>query len=224
MLDAAGLCKSYPTRSGELTVLTGVDLRLSAGQSLAIMGPSGSGKSTLLNILGLLESPSAGHYRLEDQDALSLSESQRASMRNSRIGFVFQDHHLLPQCNVVENVLVPTLVGPRDAAATERATLLLERVGLTGRLSHRPAELSGGERQRVAIARALIRNPVLLIADEPTGNLDAGSAGQVMDLLQGLQQQQNMMLIVVTHSDSIAGRFARRARLVSGRLTEMNGS
>src|SRR5207245_1638521 len=166
------LCKDYPTRSGPLSVLRGVSLELNRGESLAVMGPSGSGKSTLLNILGTLDRPTSGTVRLEDADPFLLPEAQLASFRNRHIGFVFQEHYLLPQCSVLENVLIPTLAGPRSAADVSWAHQLLERVGLKDRLEHRPAELSGGERQRVAIARALIHHPDLLLADEPTGNLD----------------------------------------------------
>src|SRR5262249_23117849 len=156
------LCKDFPTRSGPLPVLRGIDLALARGESLAVMGPSGSGKSTLLHILGTLERPSSGDVRLDGQDPFSLAEPALADFRNRHIGFIFQDHHLLPQCSVLENVLVPTLVTREGAAGSEKwATELLDRVGLTQRLNHRPAELSGGERQRVAVARALVRRPVL---------------------------------------------------------------
>src|SRR5437588_10160129 len=176
-LAVHNLGKEYPTRSGPLTVLRGVNLALQRGDALAVMGPSGSGKSTLLHILGTLDRPTSGTVRLDNQDPFALAERDLADFRNRHIGFIFQDHHLLPQCSVLENVLVPTLVAKDRAADTETwAKQLLERVGLSGRLEHRPAELSGGERQRVAVARALIRHPSILLADEPTGNLDRHAA------------------------------------------------
>ena len=162
--------KQFPTRAESLVVLHGVSLELSRGQNLAILGPSGSGKSTLLHIIGTLLRPTSGKIVLGGQDPFSLDEARLADFRNRQIGFVFQDHHLLPQCSVLENVLLPTIAeGRPDAAAIERARSLIERVGLSNRLDHRPAELSGGERQRVAVARALVLRPTLLLADEPTG-------------------------------------------------------
>jgi lipoprotein-releasing system ATP-binding protein len=218
-LIVENLSKEYPTRSGPLTVLREISFTLLPGESLAIMGPSGSGKSTLLHILGTLDTPSAGRVTLEGVDPFRLRERELAAFRNRRIGFVFQDHHLLPQCNVLENVLIPTLVSGRPAAEVERrARQLLERVGLGHRLDHRPAELSGGERQRVALARALILQPLLVLADEPTGNLDADSAAVVADLLEELHRQERNILIVVTHSAELARRFPRRADLRATRL------
>jgi lipoprotein-releasing system ATP-binding protein len=218
-LIVENLSKEYPTRSGPLTVLREISFTLLPGESLAIMGPSGSGKSTLLHILGTLDTPSAGRVTLEGVDPFRLRERELAAFRNRRIGFVFQDHHLLPQCNVLENVLIPTLVSGRPAAEVERrARQLLERVGLGQRLDHRPAELSGGERQRVALARALILQPLLVLADEPTGNLDADSAVVVADLLEELHRQERNILIVVTHSAELARRFPRRADLRATRL------
>jgi lipoprotein-releasing system ATP-binding protein len=214
------LVKEYPTRSGVLTVLAGVNLTLETGEALAVMGPSGSGKSTLLHIIGTLESPTRGRITLDGVDPFALSEPKLAAFRNRHVGFVFQDHHLLPQCNVLENVLIPTLVaeeGDRDAFQAE-ARRLLERVGLSDRLEHRPAELSGGERQRAAIARALIRKPSLLLADEPTGNLDRKSAQSVGELLTDLHKQERTTLIVVTHSPDLARLFPRRGEMVDGVL------
>src|SRR5262245_5914236 len=170
-LTVEHLTKDYPTRSGPLSVLRDVSLALDRGEALAVMGPSGSGKSTLLHILGTLDRPSAGDVRLDGKDPFALSEPQLADFRSRHIGFVFQDHYLLPQCSVLENVLIPTLVSHEDRGQVEAwARQLLERVGLAQRLDHRPAELSGGERQRVAVARALIQHPALVLADEPTGN------------------------------------------------------
>lgn len=218
-LLVAHLAKDYPTRSGPLPVLRDVNLELRRGDALAIMGPSGSGKSTLLHILGTLDRPTAGTVRLEDTDPFALAERDLADYRNRRIGFVFQDHHLLPQCSVLENVLVPTLVsGGGRTAVSAWARQLLERVGLSERLEHRPAELSGGERQRVALARALVQKPALLLADEPTGNLDRKSAKAVGQLLLDLNHEQQTILIVVTHSPELAGVFPRTATMDDGTL------
>ena len=218
-LQVRKLCKDYPTRSGPLHVLRDVDLDVQPGESLAVTGPSGSGKSTLLHILGTLDTPTSGTVRLAGKDPFALPERELADFRNRNVGFVFQDHHLLPQCSVLENVLIPTLVGPKDTDdVQELARKLLDRVGLSARLDHRPAELSGGERQRVAIARALIHEPVLLLADEPTGNLDRTSARAVGDLLLELHREQDTMLLVVTHSVELAGRFPRRFEMNDGSL------
>jgi lipoprotein-releasing system ATP-binding protein len=220
-LTVENLDKEYPTRSGALAVLSGINLTLNAGEAMAVMGPSGSGKSTLLNILGTLETPTRGGVTVDGVDPFGLSEPQLAEFRNRHVGFVFQDHHLLPQCSVLENVLVPTLVvrdGDRAAFDAE-ARRLLDRVGLSGRLEHRPAELSGGERQRAAIARALVRKPKLLLADEPTGNLDRKTAHAVGELLTELHHQEGTMLVVVTHSADLASLFPRRAEMLDGRLT-----
>jgi lipoprotein-releasing system ATP-binding protein len=221
-LAVRDLSKEYATRSGPLPILRGVNLSLARGESLAVMGPSGSGKSTLLHILGTLDRPTAGSVTLDGTDPFALSEADLAAFRNSRIGFVFQDHHLLPQCSVLENVLVPTLVSRgTDSAVTERyARELLKRVDLADRLEHRPAELSGGERQRVAVARALVLKPLLLLADEPTGNLDRKTAEAVGELLLDLHRQENTVLVVVTHSPELAKRFPRRAEMTDGTLAD----
>lgn len=211
--------KQFPTRAESLVVLRGVSLELSRGQNLAILGPSGSGKSTLLHIVGTLLHPTSGQIALGGQDPFSLDEARLADFRNRQIGFVFQDHHLLPQCSVLENVLLPTIAeGRPDAAAIERARSLVDRVGLSNRLDHRPAELSGGERQRVAVARALVLRPTLLVADEPTGNLDHSTAIAVGQLLLDLQREEQTMLIVVTHSLELASHFERRFELDGGNL------
>ena len=212
--------KEFPTRSEPLVVLRGITLELNAGDNLAIIGPSGSGKSTLLSILGTLDHPTSGTVRLAGQDPFALDEAALARFRNERIGFVFQDHHLLPQCTALENVLIPLLA--QGAAAPEdvdEARSLLGRIGLGGREDHRPAELSGGERQRVAIARAMIKKPLLLLADEPTGNLDRTTAKTVADVLLALQAEQRAILVVVTHSAELAGRLGRQFELDDGRLT-----
>ncbi|HEX3999961.1 MAG TPA: ABC transporter ATP-binding protein [Pirellulales bacterium] len=221
-LSIEQVAKEYPTRAESLHVLRGVSLNLSVGENLAVLGPSGSGKSTLLYIVGTLEQPTSGTVRLDGQNPFDLNEPRLADFRSRRIGFVFQDHHLLPQCTVLENVLLPMLANSGiDGPASERAKMLLERVGLGSRLEHRPAELSGGERQRVAVARALIQKPVLLLADEPTGNLDRTTAHAVGQLLLELQQQEQTMLIVVTHSLELAALFQRRLELDEGRLKEV---
>jgi lipoprotein-releasing system ATP-binding protein len=209
-LEVRNLTKDYPTRGEPLRVLRGVDLDGTAGEALAIMGPSGSGKSTLLYVVGTLDAPTSGTVKLDGVDPFALPERDAARFRNTRIGFVFQDHHLLPQCDVLENVLIPTLVGPEPPRTVKaRALSLLERVGLSARLEHRPAELSGGERQRVAVARALIHRPTLVLADEPTGNLDRTSAAAVGELLLSLCKQENSILVTVTHSPELARRFPK---------------
>jgi lipoprotein-releasing system ATP-binding protein len=219
-LVVTNVSKEYPTRAGSLSVLRGVNLSLARGDALAVMGPSGSGKSTLLHMLGTLDRPTAGTVTLEGTDPFALPERELAAFRNRRIGFVFQDHHLLPQCSVLENVLVPTLVS-RDSPPAETeayARQLLDRVGLADRLDHRPAELSGGERQRVAVARALVLKPVLLLADEPTGNLDRKSAQAVGELLLDLHRQENNILVVVTHSADLAKLLPKRSEVNDGTL------
>ena len=220
MLDAHQLTKTYDSPGGPLTVLSDVSFSLQSGDSAAVMGPSGSGKSSLLYILGGLEPPTSGVVTLGGQNPYSLDPDGLAAFRNRQVGFVFQDHCLLPQCTVLENVLVPTMVGEADEAAPQRARQLLRDVGLVERLDHRPAALSGGEKQRVALARALIREPQLLLCDEPTGNLDADSADRVADLLVALHQRQRTILLVVTHSLALAQRFARRWRIERGRLAQ----
>ena len=213
MLEISNVTKQYPAPRGPLTVLSGVSLSLDRGEAAAIMGPSGSGKSTLLYIAGALEPPTAGSVTLDGVNPYTVSEKELAAFRNRSIGFVFQDHCLLPQCSVLENVLVPTLVAKDRAGYPERARELLLQVGLEDRLDHRPAELSGGEKQRVALARALIRQPRLLLCDEPTGNLDEASAEMVAALLLELHRRQETMLIVVTHNPTLAARFPKRYEL-----------
>jgi lipoprotein-releasing system ATP-binding protein len=218
-LIVESVTKQFPTRTEPLVVLRETNLRLTAGQNVAILGPSGSGKSTLLHILGTLDHPTSGSVELDGTDPFQLDEHHLAEFRNRHIGFVFQDHHLLPQLSALENVLVPTVADGRPSRTeVERARALLDRVGLGDRLDHRPAELSGGERQRVGVARALIRQPKLLLADEPTGNLDRHSAASVGQLLVELQQQENAMLVVVTHSPELANLLDQRYELVDGAL------
>ncbi len=218
MLEINNLTKEYPTPRGPLPILSDVSLSFRRGDAVAIMGPSGSGKSTLLYVVGALEPPTSGAVTLDGQNPFSLNEKSLAAFRNQKIGFVFQDHCLLPQCSVLENVLTPTLVANGDKNYLERAKNLLAQVGLSERLDHRPAELSGGEKQRVAIARALIREPLLLLCDEPTGNLDRHSAENVASLLLDLHRQQQTILIVVTHSAALASKFPTRFELVEHRL------
>jgi lipoprotein-releasing system ATP-binding protein len=206
VLEVTQVSKIYPTARGPLTILSGVSLTLSPGEAAAVMGPSGSGKSTLLYILGALEPPSSGAITLNGRDPFQLDARALAEFRNGQIGFVFQDHCLLPQCSVLENVLVPTLVPPRAPDALSRARTLLDLVGLSARADHRPAELSGGERQRAAIARALIRQPRLLLCDEPTGNLDSATADTVASLLLDLHRRQQTILVIVTHSATLAAK------------------
>jgi len=211
--------KEFPTRSKPLKVLRGVSLQLSAGENVALLGPSGSGKSTLLHIIGTLDDPTSGTVKLAGENPFELSENELARFRNHNIGFIFQDHHLLPQLSVLENVLVPAMAeGNPNPKQIQRARDLVERVGLTDRSEHGPAELSGGERQRVAVARALIQNPVLLLADEPTGSLDSANAMSIGKLLLELQEQENTMLIVVTHSTELAGLLQRRLEFSEGCL------
>ncbi len=218
LLEVSSLSKHYVTSRGRLSILSDVSFTLTRGDSVSIVGPSGSGKSTLLYIVGALEPPSTGTVTLEGIDPFSLDDGALAAFRNAKVGFVFQDHLLLPQCTVLENVLVPTLVSEPDVTSTKRALSLLERVGLADRVDHRPAELSGGERQRVAMARALIQNPPLVVCDEPTGNLDHESADTVMSLLFELHAQENNVLLVVTHNTELAARCGIRYRLNNERL------
>ena len=207
MLTVTELVKEYQTSTGALRILDGVSFSLAPGDAAAVTGPSGSGKSTLLYVLGALDRPTGGTVTLGAEDPFALDPPALAAFRNRRIGFVFQDHALLPQCSVLENVLVPTLVGEEDVQAAARARGLLDRVGLGHRVDYRPAQLSGGEKQRAAIARALIRQPQVLLCDEPTGNLDRESAAAVAALLFDLHQAQKTILVVVTHNHDLAARF-----------------
>ena len=219
-LVVENLTKEFVSGSQALSVLRGVSLTLQAGDSLAILGPSGSGKSTLLSILGTLDMPSHGSVRLDNEDPFLLAEPALARWRRRHVGFVFQDHYLLGACTALENVLVPLLAdGASTPQSVQRARMLLDKVGLTARLDHRPAELSGGERQRVALARALIGRPTLLLADEPTGNLDRATAHAIGGLLVELQATENTMLVVATHSPELAAMMKSRQELVEGRLT-----
>lgn len=219
LLEAVGLAKSYVSPEGaETRVLKGVDVTLAEGETVAITGPSGCGKSTLLNILATLDRPSAGRLTLGGRDVLSLGEAALAELRSKEVGLVFQAHHLLPQCGVLENVLVPAAAA-RNGDAEGRAKALLERVGLGSRLTHRPGQLSGGECQRAAVVRALVNRPKLLLADEPTGSLDRENAESLAALLLELNREERTALVLVTHSPELAARAGRTLRLVDGRLT-----
>ena len=218
-LSVTNVSKQYPTRGEPLDVLQNVSLELTAGQNLAIIGPSGCGKSTLLHLLGTLDTPTSGKIELNGQDPFQLDEPGLADFRNQNIGFIFQEHHLLPQLSVLENVLVPALAsGEPSAEILQRAHDLIQRVGLEDRIGHRPAELSGGEKERAAVARSLLHQPTLLLADEPTGNLDRTNAQQVAELLLEIQQQEQTILIVVTHSNELAGQLQEQKTLDDGQL------
>ena len=226
-VEVTAVGKRYGEGDGTIQVLSGIDLKLVKGENLAITGPSGSGKSTLLHILGTLDAPSTGTVTIDGADPFALPERELARFRNQRLGFVFQDHHLLPQYSVLDNVLLPTLADRRQSAAWRRdramgrAEELLHGVGLADRIAHVPGQLSGGERQRVAVARALINDPDLVLCDEPTGNLDAATAAEVADLLFRLHLQRGNILVVVTHSLELAGRCQRRFELRDGRCIEV---
>ena len=215
------LVKEFETPTKPLRILNGVSVALDRGQNLAVIGDSGSGKSTFLHIAGTLDTPTSGSINLQGTNPGQLDESRLAQFHNSEIGFVFQEHHLLPQLSALENVLIPVVAtGHTNEDAIGRARLLLETVGLSDRMTHRPAELSGGERQRVAVARALIRQPALLLADEPTGSLDHANAEKIGQLLLDLQQQNNTILICVTHSAELAGMFQKQVKLSNGRFVD----
>ncbi|MEI6165596.1 MAG: ABC transporter ATP-binding protein [bacterium] len=219
LLHLEKISKTYPTPTeGGLPVLKEITLKVAAGETIAIVGPSGSGKSTLLNIIGTLDTPTSGQLLLDGLNLNFLSARDQARVRNEKIGLIFQTHHLLKQCNVLENVLVPVLVNRKAAGAEPRARRLLEQVGLSHRLEHRPGQLSVGEQLRVAVARAMINRPRLLLADEPTGSLDHSGAERLADLLVSMNKQEGMTLIVVTHSLSLARRMDRVYELIDGQL------
>lgn len=221
LLEVRGLAKEYPAPGGVLRVLDGVSFELGRAESAAVTGPSGSGKSTLLHILGTLDAPTQGKVLFDGRNVHTLAPARAAELRNREIGFVFQDHHLLPQCTALENILLPRLAfgkaGPADAA---RAGELLCAVGLAERRDHFPSELSGGERQRVAIARSLVNSPRLVLCDEPTGDLDAANAEEVARLLLSLRDERGTATLVVTHNERLAGMFGRRLRLENGTIVE----
>ncbi len=225
MLELINVSKSYqsPTAGQNVFVLNSINLRIENGKSAAVVGPSGSGKSTLLNIIGALDRPDSGKVLLDGVDLCGLGDIELAKIRNKHIGFVFQLHHLLPQCTVLENVLVPTIASGKQNTKEDfedRAVRLLERVGLKGFLLHRPGQLSGGQRQRVAVVRALINKPKLLLADEPTGSLDAKSAQTVAEILVELNKSEKVTLILATHSLKLAEMTERLLTLDNGTITE----
>ena len=221
LLQLKNISREFSSTEGgaPLEVLRGLSMDVARGESIAIVGPSGCGKSTLLNLIGTLDQPTDGAIAFDGRDLIALNDDELALLRNREMGFIFQNHHLLPQCTVMENVLVPTLAhGRATADDEERARHLLNRVGLGERLSHRPGQLSGGERQRVAVVRALINQPQLLLADEPTGALDQTTADQLGQLLVELNDEENVTLITVTHSEKLAGRMARTVELKDGQI------
>jgi ABC-type lipoprotein export system ATPase subunit len=221
LLDIRNLTKTYraPDGGDAVDVLRGVDLQMNAGETLSIVGPSGSGKSTVLNIVGALDKADSGEVIVDGRDVEKLKEKELAAYRNTTVGFIFQLHHLLPQCTILENVLVPTLATKKDRKnARARAEELLDAVGLKHRLHHRPGEISGGERQRVAVARALINDPKLLLADEPTGALDRVNAAHLVDLLAELNRTRGITITMVTHAPELAQRMGRRLELLDGKL------
>ena len=222
LAELHNVTKSYHSDANPVPVLNGIELRIEPGETIAIVGPSGCGKSTLLNLLGALDRPDSGEVRFTDKDLTKLNADELAEYRNTTVGFIFQLHHLLPQCTVLENVLVPTLVrkGADRTALRTRAARLLEAVGLSHRLEHRPGQLSGGERQRAAVARALINGPKLLLADEPTGSLDRASAVRLTDLLAEIREREKITIVMVTHAPDLAKRMSRVLELVDGKLVE----
>ena len=220
-LTVIGLEKSFEMGGETLSVLRGLDVEIQTGERVAVVGQSGSGKSTFLHVVGTLDHPSSGQVFLDGIDAFARAGAELDTLRNRHIGFVFQFHHLLPDQDAVHNVMIPALIaGVSTAEAREQAETLLVRVGLSERMEHRPGELSGGEQQRVALARALVRKPRLLLADEPTGNLDPKTAAAMMDLMLDLNEEWDTTLIVVTHSNDLASRFPRKLSLENGRFVE----
>lgn len=220
-LKVEGLTKSFEMGGRTVDVLRGIDLEVGVGERIAIVGQSGSGKSTFLHVVGTLDHPSAGRVFLHGSDAFARADAELDTLRNRHIGFVFQFHHLLPDQDAVHNVMIPALIsGMSQPEARDRASSLLERVGLADRMDHRPGELSGGEQQRVALARALVQGPKLLLADEPTGNLDPDTAAEMLDLMLSLNEEQETTLLVVTHSLALADRFPRQLALENGQFVE----
>jgi lipoprotein-releasing system ATP-binding protein len=224
LISARGLTKSFDSSGTKIDILKGVDLDLSAGQTLAIVGPSGIGKSTLLHILGTLDRPDSGILLYREKDVLLVKDDQLARIRNESVGFVFQFHHLLPEFSAVENVMMPCLInGRRKASARAAAEQILTRVGLQERLNHRVGKLSGGEQQRVALARALILEPMAMLADEPTGNLDQRNSQQVHELLMELNRELGMIMVVVTHNPDLAELMHQRVTISDGKLIDAGG-
>ncbi|WP_136516312.1 ABC transporter ATP-binding protein [Geomonas edaphica] len=221
LLEVRGLFKSYGGNGTKVEVLKGIDLDVVAGDTIALVGPSGAGKSTLLHVMGTIDRPTSGEVLFEGEKIFNLADQPLAAFRNRSIGFVFQFHHLLPEFSALENVMMPLLIGgERRSRAEARALELLKGVGLSHRVTHRPGELSGGEQQRVAIARALVREPKLLLADEPTGNLDMKTSEEVHALLYEIQRQTGIALVIVTHNEQLAAGMARTIRMVDGKVVE----
>lgn len=221
LLAVSNLFKSYGSGSAKVDVLKGIDLTIEAGDTVALVGPSGAGKSTLLHVMGTIDRPSSGSVLFDGQDIFALSDQPLAAFRNRSIGFVFQFHHLLPEFTALENVMMPLLIGGEKKSQAEgRARELLSDVGLSHRITHRPGELSGGEQQRVAIARALVRSPRLLLADEPTGNLDRRTSEEVHALLYSIQQSTGISLVIVTHNEQLAAGMGRTIRFLDGKIAE----
>ncbi len=221
IIETRGLVKSYPMAGGEVVALGGVDIEIAAGEMVALVGVSGAGKTTLLHLLGALDTPTRGEVILEGRNLAACSESELARIRNEHVGFVFQFHHLLPEFSGLENVMMPALIhGASQKEASERAKDLLERVGLADRWRHRPGELSGGEQQRVAIARALMNNPAVVLADEPTGNLDSATAETIFELLQDINATNGQTILVATHNNSMAERMDRVIAVADGKLEQ----
>jgi lipoprotein-releasing system ATP-binding protein len=219
LLEVRNLYKSYGSGDAKVEVVKGIDLTVEAGDTVALVGPSGAGKSTLLHIMGTIDRPSTGEVLFDGKDIFALSDQPLASFRNRSIGFVFQFHHLLPEFTALENVMMPLLIGgTKKSLAEEKSRSLLDDVGLSHRITHRPGELSGGEQQRVAIARALVRSPRLLLADEPTGNLDMKTSEEVHALLYSIQRQTGISLVIVTHNEKLAAGMGRTVRIVDGRI------
>jgi lipoprotein-releasing system ATP-binding protein len=226
MISTKGLKKSFTTPAGELEVLKGIDLRIPAGEMTAVVGASGVGKSTLLHILGALDRPTSGTIEYEGTDIFSLSERELAPFRNRTIGFVFQFHHLLPEFSAIENVMMPALISGSMShdEAKNSAGHLLGELGVHGRADHRPGELSGGEQQRVAVARALVLNPKVVLADEPTGNLDTATGADLFRLLQGLNEKRGITFVIVTHNESLSGSCHRIVEMSDGMIRETGTS
>jgi len=219
LLEVTGLSKSFGTKAGKIEVLKGIDLRVTAGETIALVGASGAGKSTLLHILGTLDRPTSGRVLFDGEEVFRRSDAALAAFRNRAIGFVFQFHHLLPEFSALENAMMPALIGGMKRSEAETlASDLLRDVGLSHRLTHRPGELSGGEQQRVAIARALVLSPQLLLADEPTGNLDMKTSDEVHDLLADIHRNKGITLMIVTHNERLAAGMGRIIRMVDGKI------